>query len=227
MDRAVGPIDELLRERHLLKHPFYVAWSHGELPLETLRDYAGQYYRFESAFPRFVAAAYARLERPQDRRVLLENLLDEEGRSPTHPELWLDFARGLGLSRRATVTARPTPSTGALLDCYERLTQGSAAEAVSALYAYESIFPEIAAEKSRGLRAHYGIRARPAHEFFRVHTTADVEHSGAERRVLSNLLAYSPAARRAALSASRAAMGAWWSFLDGFPLDGHRSGSSA
>jgi len=227
MDRTVGPIDELLRERHLLKHPFYVAWSRGELPLATLREYAAQYYRFESSFPRFVAAAYARLERPEDRRVLLENLIDEEGRDPTHPELWLDFARGIGASRRAVLGAAPHPETGALLDCYERLTQGSAAEAVSALYAYESIFPEIAAEKSRGLRAHYGIRARPAHEFFRVHTTADVEHSGAERRVLSGLLAYSPAARRAALVASRRAIGAWWSFLDGFPLDRRPAGAPA
>jgi len=218
MDRTVGPIDDLLRERHLLKHPFYVAWSCGELPLETLRDYAGQYYRFEAAFPRFVAAAYSRLGRPEDRRVLLENLIDEEGRTPTHPELWVDFARGIGLSRRATLSARPSGATEALLACYERLTRRTPEEAVSALYAYESIFPEIAAEKSRGLRAHYGIRDRPTHEFFRVHTGADVEHSRAERKVLSGLLAGSPAARLAALRASRSAIGAWWSFLDAFPL---------
>ncbi len=218
MDRTVGPIDELLRERHLLKHPFYVAWSAGELPLDTLRDYAGQYYRFESAFPRFVAAAYAQLARSEDRRVLLENLLDEEGRPPTHPELWLDFARGLGLSRRATLSARPRPGTEALLACYERLTRQGPAEAVAALYAYESIFPEIAAEKSKGLREHYGLRDRATHEFFRVHTGADVEHARAERGVLSGLLAHSPAARLAALRASRASIGAWWSFLDAFPL---------
>ncbi len=218
MDRGVGPIDALLRERHLLKHPFYVAWSHGELPLETLREYAGQSYHFESAFPRFVAAAYAKLQHPADRRVLLENLIDEEGRSPTHPELWLDFARGIGMPARRAAHARPRPETSALLATYERLTGRSPEEAVSALYAYESLFPEIAAEKSRGLKAHYGIRDRPTHEFFRVHTTADVEHSGAERRVLSGLLAHSPAARRAALFASRGAIGAWWTFLDAFPL---------
>ncbi len=218
MDRTVGPIDELLRERHLLKHPFYVAWSTGELPLDTLRDYAGQYYRFESAFPRFVAAAYSQLARSEDRRVLLENLLDEEGRPPTHPELWLDFARGLGLSRRATVSAHPRPGTEQLLACYERLTRRGPAEAVAALYAYESIFPAIAAEKSKGLREHYGLRDRATHEFFRVHTGADVEHSRAERGVLSGLLAHSPAARLAALRASRESIGAWWSFLDAFPL---------
>lgn len=218
MDRSLGPIDTLLRERHLLKHPFYVAWSNGELPLETLRDYAGQYYRFESAFPRFVAAAYSQLLRPEDRRVLLENLVDEEGRSPTHPQLWLDFARGIGLRPRAASSAAPRPGTSALLECYDRLTRRSPAEAVSALYAYESIFPEIAAEKSRGLRAHYGVRDRASHEFFRVHTTADVEHSAAERKILSGLMAQSPAARKAALLASRRSIGAWRSFLDGFPM---------
>jgi len=226
MDRTVGPIDELLRERHLLKHPFYVAWSRGELPLETLREYAGQYYRFEAAFPRFVAAAYSRLARSEDRRVLLENLIDEEGRDPTHPELWLDFARGIGVSRRAVLSARPAGATQALLDCYERLTRRSPAEAVSALYAYESIFPEIAAEKSRGLRENYGIRERSTHEFFRVHTGADVEHSRAERQVLSGLLAHSPAARLAALRASRSSIGAWWSFLDAFPCPAGASRSS-
>ncbi len=226
MDRTVGPIDTLLRERHLLKHPFYVAWSSGELPIETLRDYAGQYYQFESAFPRFVAAAYSRLPSPADRRVLLENLVDEEGRSPTHPELWLDFARGIGASPAGVARAAPHRGTSELLRCYERLTGRTPAEAVSALYAYESIFPEIAAEKSRGLRAHYGITDRSAHEFFRVHTTADVEHSGAERRVLAGLLRHSPAARRAALVASRRSIDAWWSFLDGFPLSARPSATA-
>jgi len=217
MPRATAPIDALLRERHLLKHPFYVAWSRGELPIETLREYAGQYYQFESNFPRYVAAAYAKLRDPRQRRVLLDNLVDEEGRDPTHPELWLDFAQGIGLSRRAASRAPPLGATDALLRTYERLTAGSPASALAALYAYESIFPEIAAEKSRGLRANYGIRDPRAHEFFRVHTGADVEHSRAERRILDTTLARSPAERLAALRSARQAIGAWWSFLDAFP----------
>lgn len=225
MPGRVGPIDRLLRERHLLKHPFYVAWSNGDLPIETLRSYAGQYYHFESNFPRFLARAYAQLGRPEDRRVLLENLIDEEGRSPTHPELWLDFAEGIGLSRRAARTARPLGATRGLLDCYERMTEASPATALSALYSYESIFPEIAAEKSRGLRAHYGIRAKASHEFFRVHTEADVAHSRAERGILESTLAASPHARWAALRAARRSIGAWWSFLDAFPVPMSAEGS--
>jgi pyrroloquinoline-quinone synthase len=218
MPGTVASIDRLLAERHLLKHPFYVAWSKGELPLETLRSYAGQYYHFESNFPRFVGAAYAQLLRPEDRRLLLENMVDEEGRTPTHPELWLDFAEGIGLSRRAARSAVPLGATRALLGCYERQAKLGVGASLASLYAYESIFPEVAAEKSRGLRENYGIRDPATHEFFRVHTGADVEHARAERGVLSHELRRSPVAARKALFAARQTINAWWSFLDAFPV---------
>lgn len=213
---TIRDLDRLVRQRHLLRHPFYTAWSKGELPIETLREYAGQYYHFEVNFPRFVAGAYARLTDPASRRVLLENLVDEEGRSPTHPELWRDFARAIGAPR---TLPRPTGPTRHLLSVYDRhALGGSAAGALGALYAYESQFPEVAAEKSRGLRAHYDLRSKAAHEFFRVHTFADVEHSAAERRLLRGLLHGNPSAGRAAERGLRDSLGAWWAFLDGFPV---------
>ncbi len=213
----VAGLDARIRERHLLKHPFYVAWTMGELPKETLREYARQYYRFEANFPRFVGAAYSRLPDPADRRLLLENLVDEEGRSPTHPELWLRFARGLGVSERSVASATEMEGTRALLGAYEReCVGGSAASGLGALYAYESIFPEVAAEKSRGLRAHYGITARGAHEFFRVHTEADVAHSRAERRLLRRVIAKSPERSEEARRGVEASLDGWWKFLDGF-----------
>jgi pyrroloquinoline-quinone synthase len=209
-------LDRLVRQRHLLRHPFYTAWSRGELPIETLQEYARQYYHFEVNFPRYVAGAYARVTDPRGRRVLLENLIDEEGRSPTHPELWLDFARAIGAR---PPPLRPAGPTRHLLSVYERhALRGDAAGALGALYAYESQFPEVAAEKSRGLRAHYGIRSRAAHEFFRVHTFADVEHSAAERRLLRGLLRASPRSGREAERGLRDSLEAWWGFLDGFPV---------
>ncbi|MGI0068519.1 MAG: CADD family putative folate metabolism protein, partial [Thermoplasmata archaeon] len=176
-------IESIIRERHLLKHPFYVAWSCGEVERSTLQDYAGQYYQFERNFPRYVAGAYARLTDPRARRTLLDNLHDEEGRDPTHPELWLRFAEAIGVPRSRVRSAPPAPATQRLLSTYESLTlEATAPEALGALYAYESIFPEVAAEKARGLSAHYGVRSRKGLEFFRVHTEADVAHSAAERR---------------------------------------------
>jgi pyrroloquinoline-quinone synthase len=213
----VASLDARIRERHLLKHPFYVAWSRGELPMETLRHYAGQYYQFEANFPRYVAAAYARLPDPADRKVLLENLVDEEGRSPTHPELWLEFARGIGAKTSKVRAATPTKGTKALLGAYETETLGgTAASALGALYAYESIFPEVAAEKSRGLRAFYGIQDASTHEFFRVHTEADVEHSKAERAILRSVLTERPSTVREARRGVERSLQGWWDFLDGF-----------
>lgn len=214
---GVRELERAIRERHLLKHPFYRAWSCGELPIETLRSYASQYYRFESNFPRYVGGVYARLTDPASRRTLLENLLDEEGRTPTHPELWLRFARGIGADTTAVTTARPSAATRGLLEEYERSTlDGSVARGLAALYAYESIFPEIAAEKSRGLRAFYGLRSREAHEFFRVHTFADVEHARAERSLLRREIDRGAGAARDARRGVRGAIDAWWSFLSSF-----------
>jgi pyrroloquinoline-quinone synthase len=213
----VRSLEAIIRERHLLKHPFYVAWSMGEVERSTLQAYAGQYYQFERNFPRYVAGAYGRVEDPAGRRTLLENLVDEEGRDPTHPELWLRFAEAIGTSRTAVTRAQLRPETRALLTNYERYTlHGTAPEALSALYAYESIFPEVAAEKARGLRAYYGVKAARGLEFFRVHTEADVAHSRAERALLVRELKGHPTAMREAERATAATVGAWWRFLDAF-----------
>jgi pyrroloquinoline-quinone synthase len=212
---TVGDLDRIVKAYRLLTHPFYRAWSDGTLPRSTLREYATQYYHFEVNFPRYVAAAYARIERPADRTVLLENLVDEEGRSPTHPELWARFARSIG----APALGAKTPiaaGTRQLLRAYEEETLGgSAASALGALYAYESQFPEIAAEKSRGLRENYGVHGTSAHEFFKVHTVADVAHSAAERALLAQELK-APSAGPAAVRGVRRSASAWWKFLDSF-----------
>jgi pyrroloquinoline-quinone synthase len=215
---SIRELDAIIRSRHLLKHPFYQAWSEGKVAMETLRSYAGQYFQFESNFPRYVGGVYARLPSPASRRVLLQNMVDEEGRSPTHPELWLRFARGLGMGAEVVRRAPIGPATDRLLQEYERSTiRSSPARGLGALYAYESIFPEIAEEKSRGLRAHYGLTDRAAHEFFRVHSFADVEHARAERTILKKELDASETAGEDARRGVDGAVSAWWRFLSAFP----------
>jgi pyrroloquinoline-quinone synthase len=210
-------IDALIQRRHLLKHPFYVAWSKGDIPVKTLQQYAGQYYHFESNFPRYVAGVYAKETDPAKRRILLQNLVDEEGRSPTHPELWSRFATAIGAPDPASEPHRRMGGTRALTEAYESLTvDGPINGGLGALYAYESIFPEVAREKARGLRAHYGVKSRKALEFFTVHEKADKAHSAAERELLAAHIADSPGARRQAEEGARRSLAAWWTFLDGF-----------
>ena len=213
----VAQLDALIRSRHLLKHPFYQAWSHGEVPMTTLQEYAGQYYHFESNFPRYVAGVYAKETDPARRRILLENLVDEEGRAPTHPQLWSRFATAIGAPDPAREPHRAMHGTQRLMKTYERhALDGSLAGGLGALYAYESIFPEVAHEKARGLKAHYGLQSPEALEFFTVHEEADKAHSAAERALLAAELKNSPARARSALFGARQSLAAWWGFLDGF-----------
>src|SRR5690349_6505925 len=112
----------LIAERHLLKHPFYQAWSEGKLSQEVLRDYAGQYFAQVSAFPRFVSAVHSRCPDREARKVLLENLVDEELHGKDHPELWLQFAEGLGAQRDAVQREPALPETAEMVDAFYWLT---------------------------------------------------------------------------------------------------------
>ena len=103
MNQHLDKIDNDIAAKHLLKHPFYLAWTRGELSREALSDYARQYYHHVAAFPTYLSAMHAKCDNQSTRKELLNNLIDEEAGSPNHPELWLNFAEGLGVSdpRRA------------------------------------------------------------------------------------------------------------------------------
>src|SRR5207248_10056693 len=92
-------IDNDIAAKHLLKHPFYLAWTRGELSRAALADYARQYYHHVAAFPTYLSAAHAGSDDQPTRRQLLNNLIDEEAGSPNHPELCLQFAEALGVSK--------------------------------------------------------------------------------------------------------------------------------
>ncbi len=210
MDR----IDALIAERHLLKHPFYTKWQAGTLTREELQDYAQQYYAFEATFPRLLSALHTRSDRPDVRQSLLDNLWDEEHGEVNHAEMWLRFAEGIGADRKSVQGADHNTGTRALLDTYwASVTDGPIAAGIAALYAYEGQVPEVATEKIRGLVEQYGIDDPRTLAFFTVHSTLDVEHSGAEREMIA-ALAPTPADEEAVLASTRAALDAWWGFLD-------------
>lgn len=207
-------IDALIAERHLLKHPFYTKWKAGELTREELQEYARQYYAFESTFPRLLSALHTRSDRPDVRQSLLDNLWDEEHGEVNHAEMWLRFGEGIGIDRGSVRGAPANVGTRALLDTYwTAVSDGPIAAGIAALYAYEGQVPEVAAEKIRGLVEQYGIDDPRTLAFFTVHSTLDVEHSGAERSMIADL-APTASDEEAVLAATRAALDAWWGFLD-------------
>lgn len=206
-------LDTIVKERHLLDHPFYTAWTRGELTMDALRGYAGQYYKHVAAFPTYLSAIHSRTGDITTRQYLLENLNDEEQGDENHPELWLRFAEGLGATREDVRSASSLPETAECDRVFrEIVTTASPAAALAALYAYESMVPAVAQSKIDGLKEHYGIDGDEAIKFFTVHLEADVWHAQVARDLLEN----APHDVRAEAEAvTRRALDALWTLLDG------------
>ena len=208
-------IDSKVAERAMLKHPFYQAWTEGRLPLDTLRDYARQYFHHVEAFPRAVSAVHSACPDRDGRRMLAENLAEEEGLDAgkqDHASLWLMFACGLGEDESAVRAQQLNSETSELIDTFRRLSSRSYASGLGALYAYESQFPGVASAKIEGLIERYGIADEETLRFFRVHESADVEHSRVCRALLDRL---PEDQREEAVAAGDELAGALWNFLSG------------
>ncbi len=208
-------IDSKVAERAMLKHPFYQAWTEGRLPLDTLRAYARQYFHHVEAFPRAVSAVHSACPDRDGRRMLAENLAEEEGLGAgkqDHASLWLMFACGLGEKQEGVRSQELNGETLALIDTFRRLSRQSYAAGLGALYAYESQFPAVASAKIEGLIDRYGITDEETLRFFRVHETADLEHGAVCRGLLDRL----PEEQRLeAVAAGEELAGALWNFLSG------------
>src|SRR6266702_4757454 len=189
MNRYVDKIDNAIAAKHLLKHPFYLAWTRGELSKDALADYARQYYHHVAAFPTYLSAVHAKCENQSTRKQLLSNLIDEEAGSPSHPELWLKFAEGLHVSDLDVRSTEKQPETKNLIDTFRSVCRdGPTAEGLAALYAYESQIPAISESKIEGLKKHYGFSNPERYRYFSVHVEADREHSAAARKMLGSYI---------------------------------------
>jgi pyrroloquinoline-quinone synthase len=207
-------LDASIRERSILKHPFYRAWERGDLTRSQLATYARIYYPHVRAFPRYLEAAMAHATDDGVRAELADNLADELGNPAPHDDLWLDFAEGVGANPAAVVDTAPHPAAEKIVSTFASLAGESLATGLAALYAYESQQPEVSRTKANGLRSHYGIEDARTTAYFTVHEAADVRHRAGERHALRACLDEGvPAA--AVQEATRRALDAYWGLLDG------------
>lgn len=219
-DVFLSRLDDCIHKYDLLCHPFYQAWSAGELTREDLREYGEDYYHHVAAFPTYLAELGIRLEEGELRRAVLSNMTDEKGGEdafgdpqPSHAELWLDFVDGMGGSRMPK--RQPVAEIRGLISHFHRVaSQGTPEEALAAFYAYESQVPRIAQEKDRGLRQLYGAGEK-TRAYFTLHTTADVYHSQVWRKQLEKRIKANPQSAEKALAAAESAAKALWNALDG------------
>lgn len=194
-------IDAAITKRSMLSHPFYQAWEEGALTKDALRAYARQYFHHVEAFPRAVSAVHANCPSAKGRRLLAENLAEEEGLAAgkdDHATLWLDFAAGMGADEAEVRAVEINAETRNLIDTFRKLSRQSYASGLGALYAYESQLPAIAKTKINGLVERYDVNDPSTLKFFEVHEVADVEHSDVCRELLDAL----PESERAAAHAA-------------------------
>jgi pyrroloquinoline-quinone synthase len=200
----------------LLDHPFYKAWSKGELSRDDLREYACQYYHHVAAFPTYLARLAMRLEDGELRQAVLANMADEKGLRASeapHAELWLDFAEGMGASRDLRKHQLVAEIRHLIAFFHQIASEGTPEEALAAFYAYESQIPRLAKEKARGLRDIYAADEKTC-RYFALHTTADLYHAQVWRQQLDRRVEANPGATEKALDTAEAAAQALWRALD-------------
>jgi pyrroloquinoline-quinone synthase len=222
-------VDQEIAKYDLLQHPFYKAWSAGELTSQDLKFYAEQYYHQVSQFPTYLTSLHARLPEGAMRREVLANAFDEECSDCPHSELWLRFVEGMDGNGSDLVQGKPISEMSDLVNTFRSMAQEAPVASVfGALFAYESQVPKIATEKLSGLKQYYGADDRTC-SYFTLHQKADIHHSNVWRQIISTLVEQDDRHADEVLEGVSQAARALWTALDGIERDrpNHKASSCA
>ena len=154
-------------------------------------------------------------ENIENRKILLENLNDEENNGTDHPALWKQFAIAAGNSESDIAHSKPDEYTLNLIDSFFKNCRSSYPEALASIHSYEHQIPEIARTKIEGLKKFYGVSDSKSLEFFLVHEKADIWHRE-QCQVLLNKL--NKAEQEKALVAAESTAKSLWNFLSGIAM---------
>ena len=181
MSSLVKRIDELIEERSLLKHKFYLMWNEGKLTLDSLNGYSKEYFQLVKAIPSFVQTIREQSP-PAIRSEIEANQKEEE----EHIKPWMRFAGTLGVLQvelegyyGLEKTRQAVSELSALMGSFEG---GSAA-----MYSLEQEIPKISLSKMDGLQKFYNMTSEEAIEYFRLHIEADIRHAAVWRRILEKI----------------------------------------
>ena len=142
-------LDNKIADYNLLNHPFYQAWSAGELPIEALQFYAREYGALISMMPKG-------WETLDDAEIAAEET--------EHIDMWADFADGLD----TVVSEAQIPEVKALLETTDKLFS-EPTTALGALYAFEVQQPATAQSKLAGLKEFYQL-SETVEPYFETHS---------------------------------------------------------
>jgi len=193
-----------------VNHPYLQALASGGLPDTTaaLADFARHYYGYSAHFPRYLTALISKLERPDHRAALLENLTEESGQYEDeelaelqqcgvqpewivgipHPQLFQRFRRALGVH-----------NTDAADDhievvCWRELflsilTHGSPAEALGALGLGTETIVQTIYQPFVDAIDRVGSLSPEDAVFFPLHTAVDDHHQATLKAIATDFAA--------------------------------------
>lgn len=216
MPSFIEELDATIQERAMLSHPFFEKLSSGELSKQSLRAFTLEYNHQVHMFPTFVSATHANCTDLEVRRMLVENLAEEEMGPENHPELWKRFGDAQGIGRNEYVSYKPLRHTHASIHILGDLARRKEPqEGLASLYAYESQIPAFSRTFLNALDKHYGLSEFGEETiFFRVHEVADIEHSDEVRNAL-DIMCPSKRQQEDALFAAKEACDAFNLLFDG------------
>ncbi len=210
-------INKVLEEKSILKHPFYQKWNEGKLSLDELKIYAKEYFHFVKNFPMFVSSVHSYCNDSETRRMLVENIADEDGFKSNvsdHPTLWMNFCKALGLPEQEVLNHHPSNAAKEMVDGFYKLTRTNDYRVgLAGLLGYEKQIPEVSRVKIYGLKKFYSISDEKAIEFFTVHEEADILHSKAELDALLNSCSDEQSQKTVLKTVEDSAM-LYWKMLD-------------
>jgi pyrroloquinoline quinone (PQQ) biosynthesis protein C len=198
-----------------VRHPYLRAMAAGSLPslYGALQDFALHYYGYSAHFPRYLTALISKLEKPEHRAALLENLTEESGQYEEeeltelkefgvqpewivgipHPVLFKRFRNSIGVNNTAMQDDHIE------VVCWREqflaiMNTGSAAEALGALgLGTETIVQTIYQPFVDAIQKVGTIKPEDA-VFFPLHTAVDDHHQATLKSIATDFAA-TPAGR--------------------------------
>lgn len=182
-EELIADLQSALQRRHPQPHPVRQLLLSGRLTREQLQAWArNQFHEFRNIH-RFFGIRYQKCPVPELRRMLLENMVEEEGEDlfggkyPSHRDLWVKFVEGIGIARDDILNYEPLPGIRAALEMYVSLVDRSHwAVAIGTGLVFEGGGPRRMKEEREALEKHYSWIPPSCLDFFRAHEYHDEGH---------------------------------------------------
>ena len=189
--------DEIRRSPKLrVNHPFVLSVSAGKASIDQIRAWALQDYQFRRMVPRISMLRYLACTDPEFQPKIYEVVEDEtrglRAGSIGHPDMFVEFANSIGITRNQLETVPLLPATAAHLYYAELIVHTLPWFVVmAAQMGAEGTFPPAVAALGRGLMENYALTPEQV-RFFTVHFEADEEHGTLAEEIALRYLTTAP-----------------------------------